>query len=549
MADSLEVYQKASSAKVNWEKSGALQLGNWGGGTAPSLPGGLRWEREGFKCLGVFLGTEEFQKRNWEGLLEKVCARMSKWKWLLPQLSYRGRVLVANNLIASMLWHRLVILPPPPGLIEEIQRALVNFFWSGQHWIKAAALYLPVREGGQGLIDIPSRVRAFRLQTAQRLLYHFGVSWADTARLLLRRGGQLGYDKHLFLLKPEEIDLTGLTPFYHSVMKAWQVLRANRVPDATPGMWLFEEPLFHNDFIVSRVLSSASVRNSLREAGCVKLGHLLKATRTSVEELGERAGIRSSRRLQMMVKEVRGSLPGPYRAFIDQQTVCDQWDDEGEYVFPALTVSAAVEDWQEDGGFLSFTTPELEDFEDTSKKAVYLTCVKVAHRRSLGGMKASRWDEFFGPGSTPKGSWRSLYKPPVEKRVGDLQWRIVHGGIATNGYLAHLDPSNGVGCPFCRREETVFHLFVECPRLDRVLAFAEGVATRLGESFSLENVIFGPKYSSSRRPFVTLVNFLYGTVKLSIWKTRKNQVKGLGSVDPLLMAKGIMSARIKIEQA
>jgi hypothetical protein len=51
-----------------------------------------------------FLGSEVFPKKNWEGVVEKVCARLSRWKWVLPQLSYRGRVLVASNLAASTLW-------------------------------------------------------------------------------------------------------------------------------------------------------------------------------------------------------------------------------------------------------------------------------------------------------------------------------------------------------------------------------------------------------------------------------------------------------------
>lgn len=38
------------------------------------------------------------------GVKEKVCARLLKWKWLLPQLSYRGRVLVANHLDTLTLW-------------------------------------------------------------------------------------------------------------------------------------------------------------------------------------------------------------------------------------------------------------------------------------------------------------------------------------------------------------------------------------------------------------------------------------------------------------
>ncbi len=57
-----------------------------------NLPGGLQWGSASSKYLGVFLGTEEFKKKNWEGLLEKVCAKLSRWNWLLPpQLSYRGR--------------------------------------------------------------------------------------------------------------------------------------------------------------------------------------------------------------------------------------------------------------------------------------------------------------------------------------------------------------------------------------------------------------------------------------------------------------------------
>lgn len=47
------------------------------------------------------------------------------------------------------------------------------------------------------------------------------------------------------------------------------------------------------------------------------------------------------------------------------------------------------------------------------------------------------------------GCWRSLLKPRFEKRVGDLQWRVVHAIGATNRYLVHFNPGTGDGCPFC----------------------------------------------------------------------------------------------------
>ena len=152
----------------------------------------MHWGREGIRFLGVFLGSGDFKKKNWEGIVETVCAKLSSWKWLLPQLPYRGRILIINYLVASALWHKMTVLEPPRILIKEIQQKLVDIFWSGQHWIKAAALYLPVVEGGQGLVDIERRVAVFRRQTAQRLLYVEGLNWAGVACHILRKAGRLG---------------------------------------------------------------------------------------------------------------------------------------------------------------------------------------------------------------------------------------------------------------------------------------------------------------------------------------------------------------------
>ncbi|KAJ3583797.1 hypothetical protein NHX12_015584, partial [Muraenolepis orangiensis] len=96
-------------------------------------------------------------------------------------------------------------------------------------------------------------------------------------------------------------------------------------------------------------------------------------------------------------------------------------------------VTPAVGDWHEGAGqLLTLRTPHLGTFQACGKKETYNLCVKVLNLRSLAGVKESRWAEFLGPDSSPKGSWWCLYKLPVEKRTADIQWRIVHGAIATN---------------------------------------------------------------------------------------------------------------------
>ncbi len=58
----------------------------------------------------MFLGNANFVKNNFEGIVEKVKGRLDKWKYLLPKMSYKGRILIVNNLVASALWHHLICI-------------------------------------------------------------------------------------------------------------------------------------------------------------------------------------------------------------------------------------------------------------------------------------------------------------------------------------------------------------------------------------------------------------------------------------------------------
>lgn len=133
-----------------------------------------------------------------------------------------------------------------------------------------------------------------------------------------------------------------------------------------------------------------------------------------------------------MVDKVCASLPPHLRTFALNQTLCKQWFEEGESSIPSLQVTPAVWDWQEGGQLLSFVTPQLDRFENVGWEAVYQISLRFLHQRSLAGLDESRWTEFFGPDFSPRSSWRSLYKLPIEKLAADLQWMIVYGAIATD---------------------------------------------------------------------------------------------------------------------
>ena len=71
-------------------------------------------------------------------------------------------------------------------------------------------MYMSVYEGGQGLVELESRVAAFRLKAAQRLLYHTDVGWREPSCVLLRRAGGLGLDRQLLLIRLERLSTAGL---------------------------------------------------------------------------------------------------------------------------------------------------------------------------------------------------------------------------------------------------------------------------------------------------------------------------------------------------
>ncbi|KAL7389733.1 hypothetical protein ABVT39_008789 [Epinephelus coioides] len=174
------------------------------------------------------------------------------------------------------------------------------------------------------------------------------------------------------------VDLSGLTPFYSSVLQAWRILRLSRAGEETAGMWVFEEPLFLNSFIRTQTLQSESLRSSLTEAGCTKLGHLMRLTSTSVDLLRERANVTSARLIHRVVEEVLAALPPRLRAFARDESVCGQWVEGAEHSFPSLSVGPAVGEWQEGAGqLLSLKTPNLDKFQDAGRRAIYQLCVKV----------------------------------------------------------------------------------------------------------------------------------------------------------------------------
>ena len=103
------------------------------------------------KILGCVFTAEKkvTSKRNWEIKVEKIITAIEQEKD--RNLSLFGKILLANSLVLSKLWHVGIILEINDKYICEIHKRLNTWFRGQRKRNVISLLQKPVSEGGGGL--------------------------------------------------------------------------------------------------------------------------------------------------------------------------------------------------------------------------------------------------------------------------------------------------------------------------------------------------------------------------------------------------------------
>lgn len=546
LASTVSEFGVISAARVNWEKSDALIKGKWKNGL-PILPGGLNWKRGGLKYLGVYLGDESVQQKNWDGIIEKMEGRLKKWKWIHSQLSFRGRVLILNNLIASNMWHKLSCVEPPTGLLSRLQTILVDFFWDRLHWVPQSVLFLPVEEGGQGLVSLSSRYATFRFQFIQKFLTgSVDVIWRAVVKDILHRVDGLGLDTALFLTDTKKLQLSGLSSFYRGLFKVWGSFIIKRPENATSLFWLLEEPLVKG----ARLDITDQVPNlfqRLCDTQTVKLGHMIKVAGSELKDivavaslLGQKSMRQTSTILELWRNKLAAEELTLLKSFEAGNLLPDMRDP-----FPKHWITPDLKEMS--GTLLNLNGLQNLLLEELSGKVIYKCSVKIMHKSTLCEKSDNVWREKFDIGNEVKPFWRVLYKPPLMKKSGDLQWRILKGAVAVNAFVSVINSNVNEGCVFCGLRETIFHCFLECSRLKSLFALLKQLFIGFKETFTPKAFIYGAGYNRNQRFKWQLINFMVGQAKMAMYISRRNRINNIHGQDGELLFKAFIRSRISVE--
>ncbi len=263
-----------------------------------------------------------------------------------------------------------------------------------------------------------------------------------------------------------------------------------------------------------------------------------------VDVVATKLGVRSTRMVEKLLQKIQACITTEeadlLRRYCDGEIVsCDK------DVFPKLLISPNLEECG--GFFLDSGKKFYMDFKGVNGKTLYKLCVKCFNKKALNRKIDTPWRTVLGLDEVFMPNWKTFYKPPLIKKIGDLQWRILHCIIAVNAFISVLNPNVSQQCPFCSHRETVFHAFMHCYRLKPLFEVLKKLFELFGETFSMQNFIFGVKYSRRRQRECQLLNFILGKSKMAIYISRKDKIEQNQEFNLVSIFRAMVKSRLLID--
>ena len=202
----LSTFQKfgrASGSKTNSEKTEGMWLGSYVG--RADEPFGINWVKTS-KSLGIIYGSNNTNSLNWIPCFNKfkqsICYNLNR------QVSLFGKATILNYIGYAKLWHKASALELPGNLcydkdglpvniVEGINKYTLGFLWGFKEensnnsrmaripkrsLLKIDTLFLQRSEGGVGLIDYQTKMKAFRILLVFKFLNQVDKHWKGILR-------------------------------------------------------------------------------------------------------------------------------------------------------------------------------------------------------------------------------------------------------------------------------------------------------------------------------------------------------------------------------
>jgi len=105
------------------------------------------------KYLGALIFKGKANQAMFEELKIRIVKRLDGWK--VKTFSTGGRITLIKSVIYSIPMHILAVLKPPKGVLEYIQKRILQFLWGNKHqWVAQNVVCKDRNQGGIGIDNL-----------------------------------------------------------------------------------------------------------------------------------------------------------------------------------------------------------------------------------------------------------------------------------------------------------------------------------------------------------------------------------------------------------
>ena len=458
----LDLYEKATGAKIHPQKSQGMWLGSNRHRTEGL--GNFEW-RESLDALGLKFGNIQLQEDIWEKRVNSFKKTLQIWR--SRHLSMKGKKIIVNQLAVAKLCYATFIFTCPAKTLQDIQSAIGNFFWSDKKTrIDRRIIYLPVRDGGLGLVNVQKKFQAMRLTWISQL-FNPGKSgpWKTLMEYHLSHFRKYPIGKDIFktYIDIGRLYLWRLTPFYQQLLKDWVTLTKNKRHALTGVDQYAHEPLFWNTLVAKRNTPEQPPQyhspdryiTELKNQGTIcRIGDLCYTVVPGFLTHAQTCELAGTDITLERIRKIKSFIPATWQNAIRNT--------------PTTTVINTLN--------ITYPTPKNphghKDIARCSSKDLYefLNKDDIYTDKAIEGQPIyMNWIRKTGPVDWPR-TFIGMYNDHTDKHVTDLQYKLLHHGIATRKRLhagnsaKHTTNQDDPLCKKCRMEdENGEHIFIRCP--------------------------------------------------------------------------------------
>lgn len=426
-------YQRVSGLTMNMTKSVVMKTGVLT--SSSSQVAGLQVVNR-FQTLGVWFSQSDDADFDYEWnflpIIHKMRACFSSWE--LRSLSLKGKIVVINTLVVSLLQYMGSLIYTPQRVLDEVNSLTVEFIWGkGRSKVAYTTLIQAVADGGLKFADLETRIKVSYISWVKRILSDPSSCPAAFLRHLLGVPSVTEWLRCKPKLPPIE---STHSKFYSTLLKVWIEVHSHP-PEGEAE--IRNETLWDNKFI-GVALQDPALQKRWREAGIKTVQDICH---NDEDRLLSHSEIKNKFRVHCTIIEalqLRMAIPLHWRTAITRDFKAD--GDPPYRIRLRSGVSLSV--------------------KASSPKRLYSEM--IAPKR--GVIRAQRqWETTVDVEGDDE--WSEVYLRPFkttrETRLQSFQFRLTHRLITCNRLLLRYKIKQEDTCAFCDGTDTLEHFFYQCP--------------------------------------------------------------------------------------